>query len=106
MELRMGKVYQGCDCWRRNGLQDDCKRWDCDGRPECMIKACPPSIHPPYLGVRHKNGFETVPKCKDEDQPFGPFPMKDIDSFSHPRGPPMAPMKGAIPEDVEPCMRT
>jgi hypothetical protein len=35
-ELRGGVFYSGCDCNRRNGLQDDCQRIECLGRPACL----------------------------------------------------------------------
>ncbi|KAF6205157.1 hypothetical protein GE061_019324 [Apolygus lucorum] len=43
VEIRMGHVYNGCECWRKNGLQDDCPRWDCQ-RPECIDKAKTPLL--------------------------------------------------------------
>jgi hypothetical protein len=35
-ELRGGVFYPRCDCSKRNGLQDDCERTLCQGRPECL----------------------------------------------------------------------
>jgi hypothetical protein len=35
-ELRGGVFHSGCDCSKRNGLQDDCQRIECQGRPECL----------------------------------------------------------------------
>ncbi|GLV34417.1 uncharacterized protein CBL_09665 [Carabus blaptoides fortunei] len=44
-ELRAGILYVGCDCEKRNGLQDQCPRSECQGRPPCLTKppTCPPS---------------------------------------------------------------
>jgi hypothetical protein len=35
-ELRGGVLYPRCDCSKKNGLQDDCERTLCQGRPECL----------------------------------------------------------------------
>ncbi|XP_069672488.1 uncharacterized protein [Periplaneta americana] len=51
-ELRGGVLYTGCDCNKRNGLQHDCKRTLCQGRPECLTKPepmCIPSGGPGYI---------------------------------------------------------
>ena len=51
-ELVGGFLYSGCDCNRRNGLQHDCKRMLCRGRPECLTKPepmCIPSGGPGYI---------------------------------------------------------
>ncbi|EFA10004.1 uncharacterized protein LOC107398615 [Tribolium castaneum] len=40
-ELRASILYQGCDCEKRNGLQDDCRRTGCHGSPECLTKPEP-----------------------------------------------------------------
>lgn len=44
-ELRGGILYTGCDCEKRNGLQDDCQRTGCHGSPACLTSppTCPPS---------------------------------------------------------------
>lgn len=45
-ELRAGNLFVGCDCEKRNGLQDSCPRTDCLGQPECLTypnPTCPPS---------------------------------------------------------------
>lgn len=45
-ELRGGILYSGCDCEKRNGLQDDCQRSECRGSPACLTKpnpSCGPS---------------------------------------------------------------
>jgi hypothetical protein len=43
-ELRGGVYYSRCDCSKRNGLQNDCQRIECQGRPECSTN--PPSCIP------------------------------------------------------------
>lgn len=43
-ELLNGTLLSGCDCVKRNGLQDQCKRVECRGRPECLIKPEPQCI--------------------------------------------------------------
>lgn len=45
-ELRAGQMYVGCDCEKRNGLQDGCRRTECNGSPECLTlpnPTCGPS---------------------------------------------------------------
>lgn len=44
-ELRAGILYAGCDCEKRNGLQDQCPRSQCQGSPQCLTipPTCPPS---------------------------------------------------------------
>ncbi|XP_017771598.1 PREDICTED: uncharacterized protein LOC108558999 [Nicrophorus vespilloides] len=43
-ELRASILYRGCDCEKRNGLQDDCRRTGCHGSPECRMQ--PPTCAP------------------------------------------------------------
>jgi hypothetical protein len=43
-ELRGGVYYNRCDCSRRNGLQNDCQRSECQGRPACLTN--PPMCIP------------------------------------------------------------
>uniref|UniRef100_A0A1B6DNX7 Uncharacterized protein n=1 Tax=Clastoptera arizonana TaxID=38151 RepID=A0A1B6DNX7_9HEMI len=49
-ELRGGVLYIGCSCTKRNGLQDDCQRRECGGRPKCISlnpgPCCDPSSSP------------------------------------------------------------
>uniref|UniRef100_A0A1B6E8W8 Uncharacterized protein n=1 Tax=Clastoptera arizonana TaxID=38151 RepID=A0A1B6E8W8_9HEMI len=49
-ELRGGVMYVGCDCTRKNGLQDDCQRWECGGSPKCVAQnpgpCCIPALSP------------------------------------------------------------
>lgn len=35
-ELRSGQLIVGCKCVRNDGMQHECKRSKCRGRPECM----------------------------------------------------------------------
>ncbi|XP_022918443.1 uncharacterized protein [Onthophagus taurus] len=51
-ELRGGIMYIGCDCEKRNGLQDDCQRTGCHGSPPCLTK--PPTCGPSeFAGAKH-----------------------------------------------------
>ncbi|RZF40943.1 hypothetical protein LSTR_LSTR016457, partial [Laodelphax striatellus] len=58
VELRGGIHHLRCSCGRRDGLRDDCPRWDCGGRPECLQKpwpdCCPHTTATDY-GVRPPN---------------------------------------------------
>lgn len=40
-ELRGGNLLTNCDCVKRNGLQTDCPRSECRGRPLCITKPIP-----------------------------------------------------------------
>ncbi|XP_024085004.1 uncharacterized protein LOC112127787 [Cimex lectularius] len=44
-ELRAGYLIHGCDCVKHNGLQDQCQRLECGGRPQCLTDppSCPPA---------------------------------------------------------------
>ncbi|XP_054278898.1 uncharacterized protein LOC128997294 [Macrosteles quadrilineatus] len=55
-ELRGGFFHIGCDCYKRNGLQDDCPRSEC-GTYECISRppACDASTFSPHTGVRIPN---------------------------------------------------
>uniref|UniRef100_T1I4C2 Uncharacterized protein n=1 Tax=Rhodnius prolixus TaxID=13249 RepID=T1I4C2_RHOPR len=81
-ELRAGQLYQGCQCWKKNGLQDDCPRWDCGGsRPECRVRplpVCPPSMNPPICGVRKPNLYDGKPPKCGKERPPPPYPTQDI----------------------------
>jgi hypothetical protein len=44
LELRGGVFHFGCDCTKRNGLQDNCQRIECLGRPPCRTE--PPMCIP------------------------------------------------------------
>ncbi|KAK9886120.1 hypothetical protein WA026_014906 [Henosepilachna vigintioctopunctata] len=37
VELRGGILYRGCDCDKRNGLQDRCLRYCCINNPKCKL---------------------------------------------------------------------
>lgn len=44
-ELIAGKMIKFCACCKKNGLQDDCHRTQCQGKPWCMyepLPKCPP----------------------------------------------------------------
>jgi hypothetical protein len=43
-ELKGGVLYSNCACTKRNGLQSDCGRFLCMGRPECVTN--PPTCLP------------------------------------------------------------
>ncbi|XP_044754592.1 keratin-associated protein 9-1-like [Coccinella septempunctata] len=43
VELRGGKLYRGCDCDKKNGLQDRCLRYCCINNPKCRTQ--PASCH-------------------------------------------------------------
>ncbi|XP_046663464.1 uncharacterized protein LOC124356325 [Homalodisca vitripennis] len=50
VELRCGVLYSGCQCTKRNGLQQDCPRSECQGRPSCLdypAPTCVPSGNAP-----------------------------------------------------------
>ncbi|XP_052873249.1 keratin-associated protein 5-4-like [Anopheles cruzii] len=45
-ELRGGNLIMSCECLKRNGLQHDCPRWECQAKPCCLTKpeaTCCPS---------------------------------------------------------------
>lgn len=45
-ELRGGTLIVGCQCNRHDGMQHECKRTQCMGRPECLaqpVATCRPS---------------------------------------------------------------
>ncbi|KAK9512458.1 hypothetical protein O3M35_000889 [Rhynocoris fuscipes] len=85
-ELRGGKLYSGCYCWKKNGMQDDCPRWDCAGRPECRVKplpVCPPSMNPPICGVRKPNLYHGKPPTCERMAIPPPYPEQKIYSMAH-----------------------
>ncbi|XP_055850663.1 keratin-associated protein 5-3-like [Episyrphus balteatus] len=48
-ELRAGIMYTNCECWKRNGLQDQCPRSMCQGQCCAMGQSAPsccPSAYP------------------------------------------------------------
>ena len=54
-ELRGSKMYVGCDCLKRNGMQHDCPRNECQGKKECLkfpAPVCQPSgLAPPIIRI-------------------------------------------------------
>lgn len=52
-ELRASIYYMGCDCEKRNGLQDDCRRTGCHGSPECLTKPDPICGPSEFSGSKH-----------------------------------------------------
>jgi hypothetical protein len=73
-ELRASILYIGCDCEKRNGLQDDCRRTGCHGSPECLTKPepiCGPSefSNGKHLGKKFGTAEEKADdndNCEDE----------------------------------------
>lgn len=58
-ELRGGVLYVGCDCEKRNGLQDDCHRSECFGRPPCLTR--PPTCGPSaYSNAKHLRKLQNI----------------------------------------------
>lgn len=53
-ELRAGILYTTCGCCRRNGLQYDCPRSECQGRKICLVKPFPKCC-PSQYGNRFAN---------------------------------------------------
>ncbi|KAL1138384.1 hypothetical protein AAG570_008448, partial [Ranatra chinensis] len=100
-ELRGGVLYSGCHCWKKNGLQDDCPRWDCGGRPECAsrpLPECPPGMDPPVEGVRKGNAF-VRPLIGHRGPPPPPpphaYPVPELVTMKI--TPPFPPMAPALP---------
>ncbi|XP_018319150.1 uncharacterized protein LOC108732700 isoform X1 [Agrilus planipennis] len=58
-ELRCGILYMGCDCEKRNGLQDDCRRTGCQGSPQCLTRppTCAPSEFSNGKHLGKKNNY-------------------------------------------------
>lgn len=54
-ELRGGRLMANCDCRRRNGLQYDCQRSECQGNAICLTKP-----HPKCCPSMFANRFEDV----------------------------------------------
>ncbi|XP_024217192.1 uncharacterized protein [Halyomorpha halys] len=54
-ELRGSKMLVGCTCLKRNGMQHDCQRSQCQGRRECLkfpAPVCQPSgLAPPIIKI-------------------------------------------------------
>ncbi|KAL3269592.1 hypothetical protein HHI36_008656 [Cryptolaemus montrouzieri] len=78
-ELRAGTLYVGCDCERKNGLQDNCLRTGCQGSPECL-KSPPMCLPSKYCNGKHlvkkmRNQFEKYESEESEDENDGPDDM-------------------------------
>ncbi|XP_059622568.1 uncharacterized protein LOC132265807 isoform X2 [Phlebotomus argentipes] len=52
-ELRSSILYTVCECGKRNGLQDDCRKSLCQGRSSCLKKPEPECLPARYY--RRKN---------------------------------------------------
>ncbi|KAF5284320.1 hypothetical protein FQA39_LY04613 [Lamprigera yunnana] len=52
-ELLGGVLYSGCDCRKRNGLQDECKRTQCRGSPACLTKPEPTCCPSQFSNGKH-----------------------------------------------------
>ncbi|KAG5876712.1 hypothetical protein JTB14_038029 [Gonioctena quinquepunctata] len=64
-ELRASILYTGCDCEKRDGLQDDCLRTDCRGSPECFTN--PPTCGPSeFCNGKHLAKKSPTKKGKDD----------------------------------------
>ncbi|KAF6213333.1 hypothetical protein GE061_011052 [Apolygus lucorum] len=50
VEIRGGDILGQCECLKRNGLQDDCPKWDCRGEHLCLTWPMP-TCQPSGLGV-------------------------------------------------------
>lgn len=62
VELRCGVLYSGCQCVKRDGLQQDCPRSECQGRPACLAypaPTCVPSGNAPSPNPRAGRGGST-----------------------------------------------
>ncbi|KAJ3643078.1 hypothetical protein Zmor_025814 [Zophobas morio] len=66
-ELRSGILHVGCDCEKRNGLQDDCRRTDCMGSPECLTKPEPTCGPSEFCDGKHLYKKYEVKKGGDGD---------------------------------------
>lgn len=64
-ELRAGNLYTVCGCTKKNGLQHDCPRSECQGRPCCLCKpeptCCPSKFHKRF--ANKTMGKKTNPCC-------------------------------------------
>lgn len=57
IEFRSGTLIVGCKCVRNDGMQHECRRAMCMGRPECLAHpapTCPPSQPCPPLAAEHR----------------------------------------------------
>ncbi|KAL0279314.1 UNVERIFIED_CONTAM: hypothetical protein PYX00_000903 [Menopon gallinae] len=68
-ELRGGNLYQCCQCLKRNGLQHDCPRTPCQGRPACLVKPWPdcwPSGGCHGIDYSRENGVKRYDPCSEQ----------------------------------------
>lgn len=63
-ELRGGILYSNCGCTRRNGLQSDCGRFLCRGRPECLTY---PPMCSHSVGLRYTSTVCDPPCCSEAE---------------------------------------
>lgn len=61
-ELRGGILYTSCGCTRRNGLQYDCPRSECQGRRVCLKKP-----YPKCCASMYGNRFGNISMGKSTD---------------------------------------
>lgn len=79
-ELRGGILYTSCDCPKRNGLADDCRKRECFGRPRCITKpipvCCPSKYNFRYANVTMgKPSFPRPPKKSNNNSSCCPPPI-------------------------------
>ncbi|XP_022908044.1 uncharacterized protein [Onthophagus taurus] len=114
-ELRASILYMSCDCIKRNGLQDDCPRWECHGACECLTlpdpSCCPGRcaiVHRDGPFVHRKNGLEEY-QCYPAyvKMPGGPSPCSPpiVPAPGCPPGGPCVPLvaKPPCPPPICPC---
>uniref|UniRef100_A0A0A9WTF0 Chaperone protein DnaJ n=1 Tax=Lygus hesperus TaxID=30085 RepID=A0A0A9WTF0_LYGHE len=69
-ELIGGILVPSCDCTKRNGLQDDCRRTQCKGRPWCLTEPWPDC--PPFTKIP-KEWVDEDPLLMCPNYPKPPF---------------------------------
>ncbi|XP_073986839.1 uncharacterized protein [Rhodnius prolixus] len=96
-ELIAGKMIKFCACCKKNGLQDDCHRTQCQGKPWCMYEPLPKC--PPFTQIPGRY----VPPDPLEDCPEKPWlKSPEYDAYqrmikrSENRQP-----EGCVPDDVK-----
>uniref|UniRef100_A0AAG5DNL4 IGFBP N-terminal domain-containing protein n=1 Tax=Anopheles atroparvus TaxID=41427 RepID=A0AAG5DNL4_ANOAO len=69
-ELRGGVLISNCECLKRNGLQHDCPRTECQGKSCCLTKpeagCCPSQWSRRYRFVtmgKKSNPIQVPPQC-------------------------------------------
>ncbi|KAB0794865.1 hypothetical protein PPYR_11704 [Photinus pyralis] len=69
-ELLGGILYVGCDCGKKNGLQDDCRRTQCQGSPACLAKPEPTCCPSQYSNAKHlvSKMFKNESKTKGQQE--------------------------------------